>query len=732
MSRIARWVTPFLFVLTAAAAVPAQERVTVRIIHSNDLYGQMLRQGRPGDRRGGLAPRVHLIRELGRGVPTVVVDAGDAFAPGTLAAWDQGKTIAQALRRAGVVAMTPGNQDFAYGLEVLEQRRSEAGMSLLATNLTTRGATQLTIERTRMVEAGGVKVGLFGVVSPRLAQKINPKTAEGLAFSPVLPAAAEAVGALRDAGADYVVGLAHMSEPEALELAQKTDGLDLVVAGGYGSMDRPSRVPYLTRLVNHVHVVTTPRSGPYVGLVELQFEPLGEDGYRLSDVDADLLPVGETVPDDPVLGPMLKDLETTYAAETGESLGRLEGATLKAQAEAIANLMRMHAKAEVGIVNLGTFRGAVQGDTLRLRDVDRFIRFDDMLVEMDLTGKQLKAIARRSSSSGAGALAFSGLDEAATTVNRRPLQEDETYHVVTVEFLAEGGDGYDNFEKAAKRKLTNISIRSLTVAGLKTWGTLSAASFDDRSPRGIWRSGWAVEGAFRRNYIDQTTLSYRDQGERVSFLSGETSVAWNGASRYFLGYEVGSHVYLFENATDFGQIGSTFGDLETSTDRIDADLTYRYRTENLKVDPFVSSGVSTAFGSSDGERPFLIRGSAGFQFRPFTGTTVRFAGRAQRNTTAGENDYGAEIAVNYQTHLTQGSRFRSDLKSFIGFSDRRVVSIENYNTLSVPLVSGLSLIVRQNNFAYRVTKIQNVETDGIAFRTDLTVGFSYSLDWKWF
>jgi len=680
------------------------------------------------------------IRQLTEGHPSVVVDAGDALAPGTLATWDQGAVMASAMRRAGYTAMTPGNHDFSYGLEVLERRRFEAGMSLLAANVTTKGASQLTLEATRMVDAGGVKIGLFGILSPEVGRKMNPKLSVSLAFGDALASATEAVQSLRESGADYVVGLVHMSEQEAMDLAQKTDGLDLIVAGGYGAMDRASRVPHLTRLVNGVHVVTTPRSGPYVGLVEVRFEAVdgradeaGDRSYYIDRVDADLVTVDESVPDDPTVGSLVQRLEMLYAAETGEVLGRIEGGTLGAQGQAIANLMRMHTKSEVGIVNLGAFRGAVKRDTLYLRDVDRFIRFDDTLVEMDLTGSQLKAIAKRSQGASAGGkLALSGVDLKRMTVNDRPIQDNEPYRVVTVEFLAEGGDGYAGFKKGERIQRTGISVRSLTIAGLKAWGTLSATSFQDLDRRGIWRSGWAIEGAFRRNYIDATTLDYRSQGERVSFLSGETSVAWNTASRFFLGHEVGQHVFLFENANDFGQIGNTFGDLETSTDRMDADLTYRYRIRNLKIDPFASAGISTAFHKEDDKRPFLLRMSAGFQFQAFRGAVIRFAGRAQRDYSNDEDDYGAEIGMTYQTQFRDGIRFRSDFKSFFGLSNRKVVSIENYNTLSVPLVSGLSLYVRQNNFAYRVNLIKDLPQTGTAVRTDLTVGFSYALDWKWF
>jgi hypothetical protein len=121
----------------------------------------------------------------------------------------------------------------------------------------------------------------------------------------------------------------------------------------------------------------------------------------------------------------------------------------------------------------------------------------------------------------------------------------------------------------------------------------------------------------------------------------------------------------------------------------------------------------------------------GFQKRLYRRVVVRFAGRGQRNYTAKETDYGAEISLDYRRRLPQGGRFRSNTKSFFGFTDRKVISVENYNTFSFPLVGKLSLTVRQNNFLYRVDKIQNVPVKGSAVRMDLTVGFAYGLDWKW-
>ena len=719
---------------TESSSLALPDTVRLTILHSNDVHGSLRRLSSGGDSTGGMAPRVHCIRELQGGGPTVVLDAGDALGPETLSAWDQGKAMAAAMRAAGYAAMTPGNHDFGYGLEALAQRMDEAGFPFLAANVKGQGQAGLPLDGHLLVEAGQVRIGIVGLVSPGVAKQTNPRHVEGLVFGNPVKAGGDAVRALLELGAHYIVALVHMPESEALTLARQIDGIDLVIAGGYEGLDQASDVPFLTRLVNGVHLVTTPRFGPFLGKVEVLFLRGEEGAYRAAATDASLAPIGMDVPGDPETEALIARIEADYAAATGDVLGNIEGQALEDQAAVVANLMRLHTDVEVGIVNTRAFQKVASGQSLRLRDVYEFIRFDDRLVEMTLTGRELQSIAKRSRSSrrsGKG-LAFAGLDPKEMTVNRRPVGNQEIYRVVVLEYLARGGDGYREFLRGQTTSPAVISLRSLVINGLEVWGTLSSAALEREGWQGVWRSGWSLEGSFRRNYVNETTEIYRAKRERVSFLRGETSIAWDTATRFFIGYESGSHALLFENTNDFGQVGRTFGDLESSSDRLDVDATYRYRLGGLRIEPVFSSGIGTAFTRSGGTRPFLWRNSLGVQRRLTPYLVARFAVRGQRNYTADQTDFGAEITLSYQRRMRQGGRFRSKVKSFFGLTDRKVISVENTNTFTFPLVGKLDLTVRQNNFAYRVDRIRDEEVSGVAFRTDLTVGFSYGLDWKWF
>lgn len=709
--------------------MPIRDSVLVTIVHSNDMQGQLGSVEQKDAIYGGMARRVYLIRALREAGPALVLDAGNAFGPDALSAWDHGKTMAEVMGLAEYSAMTPGNHEFDYGLEALAERQKESGMPFLAANVRGR---DLPLEGYRLFERDGVKIGVVGIVSSRLGSKINPKVAELLTLEDPVKVFQEAVGTLKTLGAHYIIGLVHMPVEEAMSIAQRVAEIDLIVAGGYQGLDRMPYVPALTRLVNGVHLVTTPRGGSHLGVVKVKFAR-SERGYSAVDVQAQTLVVDEKIPVDVFADAMIEKLETAYAEETGDALGMIAGKTRDEQAQIVVNLIRWHTQMEIGMVHRGAFWGVAPLDSLFVRDVARFVRFDDMLVKMQLTGAQIKEIIARSKRAGKGdaGLVFAGLNPELLQVQGWDIQNNEPYQVVTLAYLAEGGDGYREFQAGAGVQRTGISLRSLLTSGLQAWGTLQTETFSRLDRRRVWRSGWNVEGAFRRNYFDQTAVEYKAKNENVAFLRGETSIAWNTATRYYLRYAFGPHVVLFENNNDFGQIGTSFGSLETASDRWDTKATYRRRIREWQVDPFVSSGMSTALTSGNGSRPFLWRNSLGFQ-RRFGRMVMQFAGRGQKDFSENQSDFGAEISLSYSRTLQQNGRLQSRVNSFFGLTDRKVISIENDNRLSFPLGGSLSLSVRQSNFIYRVDKIQGVPVDGVAFRTDLTVGLAYGLDWKWF
>ena len=716
----------FLACFLFASSLGAED-IRLTVIHSNDVSGQLTRRGD----RGGMAARVGLIRKLQTSKPTIVLDAGDALGPNAMSRFDGGATMCAAMNRANYAAMAVGNHDLSLGWDVLAERQKEIDFPMLAANIVRRDGGIPPLPGHTTVVVGDVQVGIIGVLDPEVAQKIDPGHLSGLRVGDPVKVVDSLAVVLREKKAQCVIVLAHLDETSALNFAREVEGVDLVVAGGFSDLDRGLQVPGLIRLVNGLTLVVTPSNGMSVGRVVLYLSPDSEGNMKVVDVSAEQIPVDRSVDRDPETERLVNDLRQRYKKATEQRIGQIAGKTHRDQGRIVTGLMRQYLDSEVGIINRGGLGLVPSNRALKVGHIDHLIPFDDCLVKMRLTGAQLLSIARRNQNAlGEDArLIFSGLEKNA--INGRPIQKNELYRVAVVEFLANGGDGYGEFRKGRDVVFTGMPLRQMVVYALRdTQTVLAPREFATLRSNGIWHMNWTVKGAFNRNYIDGTTLAYREQKERVSFLSGKTNLAWHTTMNLMVVRDMGKPVLTLEQSLAIGQVGTAFDNLTRSEDQLETDLIYRYRTQSV-ADPFVLAGYSTALSRVDGQRPKLLRGSMGFRRRFGRTFTIRLGVRGQRDLAIDATDLGLEVSLNYRRSLGSGN-FRSRLRSFTGFTERHVVSLENYNSLTFPLVGALNLSVQQNNFLYRVDRIGNTPVDGIANRWDLTLGLVYDLGWKWY
>jgi len=146
------------------------------------------------------------------------------------------------------------------------------------------------------------------------------------------------------------------------------------------------------------------------------------------------------------------------------------------RAGAVGNLMRLNTETEIGVVSRKTFQEVDVTEGFYQRDINRLIRFDDVLVKLELTGRQLRDIANRSRGleSSDDALIFAGLDVKNMVVNGRPLQNKERYRIVTLRRLSQGESGYN----ALKAAVSVQECRYLSeVADLRGFGSLGHTQF---------------------------------------------------------------------------------------------------------------------------------------------------------------------------------------------------------------------------------------------------------------
>lgn len=225
----------YVYALSVTATAKSQEQPkpfdgkTV-ILHSNDVHGAI----------EGYAYIAALKAEYeAQGATVILVDAGDYSQGTTYVSSTKGLDAVKMMNIAGYDVATLGNHEFDYGYEQLKSNMSEAQFKVLCANVLDAEGNSI-FDGNYIKEVNGVKIGFFGLETPETQTKANPALIKGLQFlggEKMYECAAAQVAALKDAGADIIVCLAHLgvdgeSKPNrSVDLFAKVEGIDFIIDG---------------------------------------------------------------------------------------------------------------------------------------------------------------------------------------------------------------------------------------------------------------------------------------------------------------------------------------------------------------------------------------------------------------------------------------------------------------------------------------------------------------------
>lgn len=160
------------------------------LIQQNDTHAQLdlhwelfWHNGEATYRRvGGYARAATVANTIKRETDAaILVDCGDAIHGSAPAMQTKGQAIVPVLNAMGVDLMTPGNWEYGFGPEVLQQRVAEMHFPVIACNLQHAANGERLFEPYVVRELGGVRVGFVGLTSP-IIPHMSPHFAAGLRF----------------------------------------------------------------------------------------------------------------------------------------------------------------------------------------------------------------------------------------------------------------------------------------------------------------------------------------------------------------------------------------------------------------------------------------------------------------------------------------------------------------------------------------------------------------------
>lgn len=495
------------------------------LLHTNDVhstYGGLTDKGQTcyaalcESGRGGYVRLDQAVRAIRRDQPAAVfMDAGDIF-QGTLF-WTVHKEVmpARLIDKMGYQAIIPGNHEFDEGWGTWLKLVNRLKTPVLAANVSfgaeIKSPALAKIKPYLVLEQGGRKIGLVGLVTPNTPETSSPGL--GVSFAEAKEILEKAVQDLSGQGVGIIVAVTHLGLENERRLARAVSGVDVIVGAHSHSLlsntENRAEGPYpiVEKAPNGapVLVVSASTASIYLGRLEVGFDAAGVarkwQGGPIKLDEETLASLNAPQPDaalmkliDGYAAPVAKMMKTRLGAiaadgrdgrplEEPNVLECRKGECLTGNIVADALRTTAFKKAQIALINGGALRNSLPGGPVTPGDVLGTLPFQNTPLKADMPGEIIwQALERGVSTYGEGEGCFlqvSGLRYAfnpALKSGRRitkaevmdengqwgPLDKGASYQVVTIDFLARGGDGFSmfkNFKWEEGDKLANDVLR---------------------------------------------------------------------------------------------------------------------------------------------------------------------------------------------------------------------------------------------------------------------------------
>ncbi len=457
------------------------------ILHTNDVHGGI----------AGYA-KLAAVKEsyTASGAYTLLVDAGDYIQGDPTVSASQGATAIELMNSAGYDAATVGNHEFDYGYANLKTITAQAKFPILAANVQYNGTTAFD-SHTIFTAANGKKIGVFGLETPETATKAHPAKIQGVTFvggQDMMKLAQNEVDTLKAAGCDYVICLGHLgidaesTGNRSIDLLNAVTGIDVFIDGhSHSTLEQIKAATNGTGKVGNAYLTSTGTKLANVGVVDI-----APDGtITTANVALDTLSVTPNADTAALIDQIQKAIDADYGAVFAKSEVQLDGEKSQVRTgetnlgDLITDAMLWQAgtlgeNVDAAVNNGGGIRASLAAGDLTKKDINTVLPFGNTLYLVKLTGAQLLEALEASTYSlpeSIGAFPqVSGIEYTVNTaakfattenypgstygkpdaVNRVTIQKvggaafdpNETYTIVTNDFLGAGGDTYYTFKSS--------------------------------------------------------------------------------------------------------------------------------------------------------------------------------------------------------------------------------------------------------------------------------------------
>ena len=348
------------------------------------------------------------------GYDVLLVDNGDAIQGGPVGTLSKGEYIIDIMNEVGYDVATLGNHEFDYGMDQFMALREKAKFPYVSANFTDLEGKPI-LDPFVIKEAGGRKIAFVGASTPETFTKSTPTYfqnekgeyiydfCEGEDGKRLYAAVQKAVDDAREAGAEYVVVLAHLgidgsSVPyTSSDLIVNTIGIDAVLDGHSHSTIEQEVVK--NKDGEEVLLSSTGTKLAAVGALtiaadgtlstRLHTESIFQDDETTAFVEGIKAQYGETLAK--VVASSQVDLivnDLTAVDSEGKPI-RIIRSQETNLGDLCADAYRLVSGADIGVVNGGGIRAAIPAGDITFEQIISVHPFGNAMCVVEATGQQI-------------------------------------------------------------------------------------------------------------------------------------------------------------------------------------------------------------------------------------------------------------------------------------------------------------------------------------------------------
>ncbi len=395
MKRPAVVVSIVLTAILILSQLQAQPR-KLTILHTNDMHASFVpheaywMKSTPKPMVGGFTELERTVDSIRAAVgASLLLDAGDVMTGNPITEMEYagayGGALIAMMNQIGYDAWCPGNHDFDISQENLARLTSLAKYPMVCANVEAKGKLLPGAKPYVVLERGGLKIGIVGIMSQELYGLVNQNNLAGIKVLAPDATLQKYIDELKPQ-VDIIIALTHQGVDEDSALAAKVHGLSIIVGGhSHTRLKKP-------REVNGVLIVQAGSNCENLGQLDLTVEHgkvISYDGH----LNQLWVRAGATPPVASLVDSMQSRIEKDYS----EVIGTLQEDWVRGNGPSgvgsfISEAQRTAAAADIGFMNNHGIRKDVSAGPITKKDLFEVLPFRNVLVTFELSGKQVKDV----------------------------------------------------------------------------------------------------------------------------------------------------------------------------------------------------------------------------------------------------------------------------------------------------------------------------------------------------